>query len=95
MTEKTRQLQTKRIHGNLDILLLVTPKDIYFYSSISACVGGAGVCLLFSWRIFNSKRQGAVGHLVQPALLPSSADKKGEIKINSSMNTERKNYFIS
>lgn len=45
VTEKARQLQTNRVHGNLDVVLLMTLKDMYFYSSISACVGGAGVCL--------------------------------------------------
>lgn len=77
------------------VVLLVTLKDIYFYSSISACVGGAGVCLQFYWRIFNSKRQGAVGHLVQPAHLTSSAGKEGEVKINSNMTIETNKYFIS
>lgn len=81
VTEKARQVQTKRIHGNLAVVLLVTMKDIYFYSSMSTCVSGTGV--------------GAVGLLVQPAHLTSSAGKKGEVKINSSMNTEMNKYFIS
>lgn len=45
VTKKARQLQTNRVHENLDVVLLMTLKDMYFYSSISACVGGAGVCL--------------------------------------------------